>query len=363
MYKNIIYFLINNSLFFLFFLIFFNVFVVSVLFIYRSFFNYKDISKINVLYLFKSITSGFFLFSNSYDCFVYKPNVNLYLNPFFIEIINFKISKLESLFIFVISTISFFANRLTLFYLNDDKKRFKFSLMLNWFSISMILFVIHNNFFTLILTWELLGLTSFFLISHYENFKSLKSAMSAYFFNRISDIYIFLIVITIFFSLNIQNIYVSNSFSNNIEIIFCVSITLCSFKKSAVIFFKWLPDSMEAPLPASALIHSATLVSAGIYLNLKYNIFFNNLNMLVFLQFLTISFSFLSACFAAYQTDIKKILAYSTIANCSFIYYLIFTKNLEISALYFMLHGFFKSMVFIYFGYAILKNKHKQDTR
>lgn len=131
MYKNIIYFLINNSLFFLFFLIFFNVFVVSVLFIYRSFFNYKDISKINVLYLFKSITSGFFLFSNSYDCFVYKPNVNLYLNPFFIEIINFKISKLESLFIFVISTISFFANRLTLFYLNDDKKRFKFSLMLN----------------------------------------------------------------------------------------------------------------------------------------------------------------------------------------------------------------------------------------
>ena len=131
MYKNIIYFLINNSLFFLFFLIFFNVFVVSVLFLYRSFFYYKDISKINVLYLFKSITSGFFLFSNSYDCFVYKPNVNLYLNPFFIEIINFKISKLESLFIFVISTISFFANRLTLFYLNDDKKRFKFSLMLN----------------------------------------------------------------------------------------------------------------------------------------------------------------------------------------------------------------------------------------
>ena len=283
MYNNFIYFLINNSHKFLLILIFLNIFLNLVLCFYKNMLNCWVLSNINVLYILISIVSFFLLISKANDCFIFNLNSNLYANPFFLELINIKISNLEITFIFVISTISFFANKLSIFYLNDDKKKNKFILFLNWFSISMILFVMHNNIFMLILTWELLGLTSFFLISHYENFKSLKSALSAYFFNRISDIYIFIIVIIIFLFIDSQSLNTNCFLDKNLQTIFCVSLTLCSFKKSAVIFFKWLPDSMEAPLPASALIHSATLVSAGIYLNIKYNFFFINTNMLFFL--------------------------------------------------------------------------------
>lgn len=120
---------------------------------------------------------------------------------------------------------------------------------------------------------------------------------------------------------------------------------------------------MEAPLPASALIHSATLVSAGIYLTIKYNFFFKSTLLLIFLQILTIFISLLFAVIASFQTDIKKILAYSTIANCSFIYNLIFSKNIELALFYFQIHGIFKSLVFISVGFSILINKHKQDIR
>lgn len=120
---------------------------------------------------------------------------------------------------------------------------------------------------------------------------------------------------------------------------------------------------MEAPLPASALIHSATLVSAGIYLNIKYHFFFTNQKFLLFLQIITITSAVFFALVASFQTDVKKILAYSTIANCSFIYNLIFSKNIETAVIYFSIHGIFKSLVFISFGYSIIIFKHKQDIR
>lgn len=120
---------------------------------------------------------------------------------------------------------------------------------------------------------------------------------------------------------------------------------------------------MEAPLPASALIHSATLVSAGIFLTIKYNVFFKNEIINFYFQYVTIIISVFFALISVFQTDIKKILAYSTIANCSFIYHLIFSKNIKTALIYFSIHGIFKSMVFIIFGFSIIFYKHKQDYR
>lgn len=225
----------------------------------------------------------------------------------------------------------------------------------------MILFIIQNCLFLFVLSWELLGLTSFFLINHYENTKSIKSSLSAFLFNRISDIPVFIIVFIMIFNNN-QKITNFNLSLLNCNIV-CLCIVIASFLKSAVIFFKWLPDSMEAPLPASALIHSATLVSAGIYLNIKYHFFFTNQKFLLFLQIITITSAVFFALVASFQTDVKKILAYSTIANCSFIYNLIFSKNIETAVIYFSIHGIFKSLVFISFGYSIIIFKHKQDIR
>ena len=248
--------------------------------------------------------------------------------------------------------------------MNDDKKKNKFFLFLNYFSYSMIFFVLSKSLFSLVITWELLGLTSFFLITHYENNKSLKSGISAFLMNRLSDLFITLIVLIIIIYDNDQFIIENNKLNSNINIFFAISLVIASFIKSAqFVFFKWLPDSMEAPLPASALIHSATLVSAGIFLLIKYNFFFKNIYLISIFLIISITSAVFFSLISAFQTDVKKALAYSTIANCSFIYSLIFSKNFDNAIIYFSIHGFFKSLVFIIFGYAIIVYKHKQDIR
>lgn len=269
---------------------------------------------------------------------------------------------MEYIFIFVVSLISYFANSVSFIYLNDDKKRYKFIILLNWFTMSMIFFIVHYNCITFIISWELLGLTSYFLISHYENPKAFKSGMSAFFFNRISDCFVLVSIVLLFmnkFSTNID----TATIDNYIMFFICVSLAVASFIKSAVVLYKWLPDSMEAPLPASALIHSATLVSAGIYLNIRYGYIYIDSTLVEILSVITalcaVSFAFI----ASKQTDIKKTLAYSTIANCSFIYWLLFSKNPEMALLYFAIHGFFKSSVFISFAYSIIIKSHQQDVR
>lgn len=344
-----------------FFLINLILMVTIIFLIYKNKFSFNKFIFISYLYLPLILISFINIFFDNKTNFFFNLNIKFFFKPFFIEIFSIKISFLENYFIFTISLISFFANLLSFFYVNDDKKKKKFLIFLNFFSISMIYFVIQNCIFLFILSWELLGLTSFFLINHYENTKSYKSALSAFFFNRVSDMPIFIICFIMIINNN-QNISINNLDLNSSNIV-CFCLIISSFFKSAIVFFKWLPDSMEAPLPASALIHSATLVSAGIYLNIKYHYFLTNLEIMNFLKILTILIAIIFSIIAFSQTDIKKILAYSTIANCSFIYNLIFSKNIESALFYFSLHGIFKSLVFISFGYAIILYKHKQDLR
>ena len=121
---------------------------------------------------------------------------------------------------------------------------------------------------------------------------------------------------------------------------------------------------MEAPAPASALIHSATLVSAGVFLILKFlplfkfSYFFSQ--SLMCIGTLTCLFGSLVSCI---QTDIKRLLAYSTIGNCGLLIYSSIMLNSEITILFFKLHGFFKSLSFLFIGYLILKYQHLQDLR
>ena len=244
--------------------------------IYKNKINFNFFLFFSFTYLFLIFTNllSFYYFYNNKEYLYLSLNINLFFKFIYFNIFKIKIGFLQIYFIFIVTLISFFANILCFFYLNDDKKKKKFFLFLNFFTFSMILFILQDCVFLLILSWEFLGLTSFFLINHYENTKSLKSSMSAFFFNRLSDIPIFILSIIFLVFYNQQNLTDLNIFFLKKCIIIC--ITTASFFKSAIIFFKWLPDSMEAPLPASALIHSATLVSAGIYLTIRYNNIYNN---------------------------------------------------------------------------------------
>ena len=256
----------------------------------------------------------------------------------------------------------------------------RFFILLNYFVFSMFFLLHGGSFIMLFLFWELIGFFSFSLII-FNNNKSntLKSAFKAMFFNKISDLF-FIISISIYFlivnNFSIDNnsllIFKLNSICISTPVItfnsveaFIITLSICCFIKSAQIFFHfWLPDSMEAPLPASALIHSATLVASGIYLFIKFQIIIVTSDFLVFFFIVinTLTFCF-GSLVSSVQSDYKKILAYSTIANCGVMFLSIFIIDINIVLIYFSIHGFYKSISFLISGYLISYINHNQDIR
>lgn len=281
-------------------------------------------------------------------------------------------------FIILTSAIGFWALLFATNYMRGEPRIVNFIILLYFFLISMILLVSSGNFPTLMLGWELIGCFSFLLINFWTTrIGTAKSAFKAFFFNKLSDAMLILAFIVIIlylpqsFTLNFTNLYVLNGVSlvfwgAQVQILnfILVGVIVCSFCKSAQFgFHVWLPDSMEAPVPASALIHSATLVSAGIFLLGRYDIFTTILwaSQIVFLW---AAFTALyGGLVAAYQTDLKKILAYSTISHCGFLFVLVCYNNLPALILYLHLHGWFKSYSFMAAGNIITKYAGYQDYR
>lgn len=264
-------------------------------------------------------------------------------------------------------------------YMRNDLNIINFFFYLKFFVLSMILLLLAGNWVTLLLGWELIGITSFLLINFWTNkITTLKSAFKAFTFNKISDCFLIIAFLIVLFNKNslLNGTFIDNNlfFYKNILLfniyfevndIFLICLLISSFCKSAQFGFHfWLPDSMEAPVPASALIHSATLVSAGIYLLLRYNYLFNYSIFLSYIFILISSFTALyGAIISSFQTDVKKILAYSTISHCGFLMSSIYFCNIYITLLYLFGHGFYKSLSFMCVGNLIQSSNNYQDFR
>ncbi len=320
---------------------------------------------LSIIYL---LFSEVYFYKNPFSFnFFYLKKVEFFFFKFF----GFTFDKLSLIFLLVVYVIGFFTLVFQNTYLRDYLHKDRFFVQLNFFIISMVFLILSNNWILLLLSWEGLGISSFFLIGFFKNKTSVfKSAFKAFFFNKISDVFILLSFLT-YYKLNnsvaiLDNYYFYKNYKESLLTpLFIIFLTLSAFIKSAqFIFFFWLPDSMEAPIPASALIHSATLVSAGIYLLLRFSNFFysySGFNDLIFIFSIAsmLFFSFISLN----QSDVKKILAFSTISNCSFIYFLISLREFNLSVFFFSIHGFFKSLCFLIFGLLIIFNNHKQDLK
>lgn len=262
-------------------------------------------------------------------------------------------------------------------YMRFEKNILNFLIYLEVFKLSMMLLVWANSWFTLILGWELIGASSFLLINFWTSkVTTLKSALKALSFNKLSDAALITAAcIALWFgATTVQSAAhfgaalaeKSMSFGHltvSANDAFLVAVCVASFCKSAQLGFHfWLPDSMEAPVPASALIHSATLVSAGIYLVLRFSFcFLNSPALLQLFQLLTAATAFYGAAIAAFQTDVKKILAYSTISHCGMLMYSITLFRPEITLFYLFAHGFFKSLNFLCVGNFIQYANNYQD--
>ena len=263
-------------------------------------------------------------------------------------------------------------------YMHNEVETKRFYILLGMFVGSMVLLLSADNLWLVFLGWELIGVFSYFLISFYIPSNTVvKAANKALFFNKISDgaFFLFFLITTGLLtdsSSDIKhlwpylcNLYTSNSGHQYLIFLGLCSLSICAFCKSAQFgFYFWLPDSMEAPIPASSLIHSATLVSAGIYLIGRFNIMFEHypfiLNMISSVGLITAALGGVIAC---YQTDLKKILAYSTISHCGVLIFLATLNNPSLLFLYLIAHGFFKSLSFMECGYIITSVGGVQDVR
>ncbi len=282
-----------------------------------------------------------------------------------------RVDALSYLFTLLVIVIGLATNVYTLNYLKYEANEDIFALLINWFIFSMVLLVLGNNLFTLFLGWESIGLSSFFLINFWNTRRgTVKSSFKAFFFNKISDVFLFIFLILINYLTNLNNLNVLNfkisseliNFSGIYEMA-GICLFICTlFKSAQLIGHLWLPDSMEAPVPASALIHSATLVSAGIYLLLRFTPIITTNE----LQTLSMIVGSITAAYggviSASQTDMKKLLAYSTISHCGFLFVTIGSQLYFGSIIYLFLHGLFKASTFFCAG-SFIRVAGSQDTR
>ena len=285
--------------------------------------------------------------------------------------ISLKLDALSYLFVLLVLVIGLATNFYTLNYFKYEANEDIFTLLINWFMFSMIFLVLSNNLFTLFLGWESIGLSSFFLINFWQTRRgTIKASFKALIFNKVSDVFLFLGILYLNSSLHANNLQLINvliEVYNNptntfmrLATVYLISCTL--FKSAQLIGHLWLPDSMEAPVPASALIHSATLVSAGVYILLRFTplITFNSAQPIIFIiGSLTAAYGGL---IAASQTDMKKLLAYSTISHCGFLFAAIATEVYGTTIIYLFLHGLFKALTFFCAG-TFIRVSGSQDTR
>lgn len=282
-----------------------------------------------------------------------------------------RLDTLSYLFTLLVMIIGVSTNFYTLNYIKYEANEDIFALLINWFMFSMIILVLGNNLFTLFLGWESIGLSSFFLINFWSTRRgTIKSSFKAFFFNKISDVFLFLFLLFVNYltyvnSLHVVNVKLLANFTNlsTTYNVAAATLFMCTlFKSAQIIGHLWLPDSMEAPVPASALIHSATLVSAGIYLLLR----FTPLMAFSSMQALALVIGSLTAAYgglvSAAQTDMKKLLAYSTISHCGFLFVTVGTQLYFASVIYLFLHGLFKASTFFCAG-SFIRVAGSQDTR
>lgn len=344
--------------------------LLSYIFAFNDKYNYNSLFKLiiistnlSLLFLLKNLFYVFF--ENSYELYCVYLDTNLFglcgWSPLiFFDFLSINISFLTNLLLVILLNYSYF-------YMKKDMHLVKFIQMIMFFGLSMLFFLSSGDLLGLFFGWELVGLSSFFLINFWGHKCSVvKSALKAFTFNKFSDTLFFMFVV-IFVSnnsINMSNIFNGSGFftyNPYIYIGFCF-LCFCGFFKSVQIgFHVWLPDSMEAPMPASALIHSATLISAGLYLTLRFSIYINMyFNDLYIISVFTAFYGSLSAFM---QTDLKKILAYSTISHCGYMYIPVFFDEHFVFIVYFYIHGFTKALCFLLVGLVIQDVSHYQDFR
>ncbi|MGC8867553.1 MAG: NADH-quinone oxidoreductase subunit L, partial [Elusimicrobiales bacterium] len=286
--------------------------------------------------------------------------------------------NLSSVMVLVVSGVSFLIHIYSISYMHGDKDFKRFFSYFNLFVFFMLLLVLADNLIITFFGWEGVGLSSYLLIGFwYENIENSKAAKKAFIVNRIGDVFFIMAIMIIYFLLSSASIteisyqiikenlsYFLNStiFSVSASFLITLFIFISACGKSAQFpLYIWLPDAMAGPTPVSALIHAATMVTAGVYLISRMFFIFSLTSTMEIILYISAFTSLLSAVIAIGQRDIKKILAYSTISQLGYMFMGVACGNYASGMFHLTTHAFFKALLFLSAGAVIHSLSGIQD--
>lgn len=284
----------------------------------------------------------------------------------------FQIDQLSIMMVLIITGIGSLIHLYSIGYMHDDPGFHRFFAYLNLFIFMMLLLVMGSNYVILFIGWEGVGLCSYLLIGFwYKNKEFGKAARKAFIMNRIGDLGLLMGIFMIAQQTNaldylsiMQNVG-KFELDSPVVIFICASLFIGAVGKSAQFpLYTWLPDAMAGPTPVSALIHAATMVTAGIYLVVRSNFLYvfapTVMDGILFIGLLT---ALLAAFYALRQNDIKKVLAYSTVSQLGFMVVALGVGAYTAAMFHLLTHAFFKALLFLGSGSVIHAMGGEQDMR
>jgi len=289
-----------------------------------------------------------------------------------------KVDALSSVMLVVVTLVSSLVHIYSIGYMSHDPHKPRFMAYLSLFTFAMLTLVTSDNFLQLFFGWEGVGLCSYFLIGFwYKKDSANAAAIKAFVVNRVGDFGLALGIFLIFYLFGTVNY--SEVFQQIPQIIekkllflgihtkaidlICILLFIGAMGKSAqILLHTWLPDAMEGPTPVSALIHAATMVTAGVFLIVRCSPIFEysplTLNIITVVGMTT---AFFAATVALVQTDIKKIIAYSTCSQLGYMFFAAGVGAYNVAMFHLFTHAFFKALLFLGSGSVIHSFKDEQD--
>nr|YP_010043009.1 NADH dehydrogenase subunit 5 [Dineutus mellyi]QPC56769.1 NADH dehydrogenase subunit 5 [Dineutus mellyi] len=328
-----------------------------------------------MMYMSICFLSFIFLFFFSFLCFIFGLKFLLLDMMIFIEwellslnsspiVMSILLDWMSLLFmsfvLFISSMVIFYSDQ----YMEGDLNLNRFIILVLMFVSSMMLLIISPNLISILLGWDGLGLVSYCLVIYYQNVKSYNAGMITALMNRIGDV---MLLISISWMLNYGNwnyIFYMDFMKNdfNMKIIGLLVMIAAMTKSAQIPFSSWLPAAMAAPTPVSALVHSSTLVTAGVYLLIRFNLILNE-NLSLFLLLIATLTMFMSGLGANFEFDLKKIIALSTLSQLGLMMSILSMGQSKLAFFHLLTHALFKALLFMCAGAIIHNLKDTQDIR
>ena len=289
-----------------------------------------------------------------------------------------QIDSLSAVMLVVVTSVSALVHIYSIGYMSHDPHKPRFMAYLSLFTFAMLMLVTADNFIQLFFGWEGVGLCSYFLIGFwFKKDSANKAAIKAFLVNRVGDFGFALGIFLIFYlfgTVNYSEVFTQISSITDENLVFlgvtinaidliCLLLFVGAMGKSAqILLHTWLPDAMEGPTPVSALIHAATMVTAGVFLVVRCSPIYEYSELaLNVITMVGMSTAFFAATVALVQTDIKKIIAYSTCSQLGYMFFATGVGAYNVAMFHLFTHAFFKALLFLGSGSVIHAFKEEQN--